>query len=298
MDSLRISVVIPVFNGERYLRKAITSALEQSYPPHQVIVADDGSTDSSRAIAESFGGAVTCMTQANQGPSAARNLGILSSSGDWIAFLDADDYWSPDKLSLQVAAIRANPNVDFVYSGWTSLDDDGVSESFRAESPEWVKKRLAFECPLIPSTVLARRSLLLRHPWSTMFRSSEDWWLFYRLSRDLVFAAVETPTTFYRLHDESLTQRDWRSVLMHAQLVAAEIQQDFAGFERFRLKRMVDSRLLASAALAARRQQSPESLRFITRSLLAWPFPNVRPTRYQVFLKMLVQRLSSMIGSL
>lgn len=291
MDNSRISVVIPVFNGERYLAQAIASALEQTLPPHQVIVVDDGSTDSSREIAASFGDPVTLSVQANQGPSAARNLGAAQSSGDWIAFLDADDYWQPGKLAQQVAVIEADPDVDFVYSGWLTLSDSGAAESVRAKSPEWVKKRLAYQCPLIPSTVMARRSLMLRYPWSTFFRSSEDWWLFYQLSKAAKFAGIEEPTTFYRLHDESLTHRDWRSVLKYALLVAAEIQRDFTGIERARLKRTVHGRLLASAALAAREQGSAGSLGLITRSLLAWPFPGIPMARHKVFLKMLMQRL-------
>jgi len=102
MEQPSVSVVIPVFNGERYLQQAIASALEQTYPPHEVVVVDDGSTDASRSIVESFGGKVICKIQQNLGPSAARNLGTEVSTGEWIAYLDADDYWLPDKLEKQI----------------------------------------------------------------------------------------------------------------------------------------------------------------------------------------------------
>lgn len=291
MDNPRISVVIPVFNGERYLEQAIASALGQSYAPHQVIVVDDGSTDSSREIAKSFGASIVHLVQANQGPSAARNFGVDRSTGEWVAFLDADDYWCDDKLELQAAVIRNDPGVDLVYTGWSLIGADGV-RSIKARPPDWVKRRLPYQCPLIPSTVLVRRSLLQSYPWSTDFRSSEDWWLFYRLSRHARFSAIEASTSFYRQHDESLTQRDWRPVLKYASLVAARIQQDFTGIGRLRLKRMVDGRLLASAAVAAREQGSRESLRLVIRSLIAWPFPNIRPPRYKALPRMLVQCLS------
>lgn len=291
MDNLRISVVIPVFNGERYLGQAIERALGQSHSPHQVIVVDDGSTDSSRDIAESFGDAIIFLPQINQGPGAARNYGVEKSSGEWIAFLDADDYWHPEKLAWQSAVVRDNPHVDLVYSGWTTLSDSGMTENIDAKPAAWVKKRLVTQCPIIPSTVLIRRSLMLQNTWSTKLRSSEDWWLFYGFSRTAEFASVENPTTIYRVHNESLTHRDWQSVLQYAQMVSARIQNDFTGIERISLKRMIDGRLLMNAAIAAREQGSHESFRLISKSLLAWPFPIGCSSRYKMFLKMLMQWL-------
>lgn len=295
MDNLRISVVIPVFNGERYLGQAIESALGQSQSPHQVIVVDDGSTDSSRDIAKSFGDAIIFLPQINKGPGAARNHGIEKSSGEWIAFLDADDYWQSEKLAWQSAVVLDNPDVGLVYSGWTTLSDNGMSENISAKPPEWVKKRLITQCPIVPSTVLVRRSLMLQNSWSTKLGSSEDWWLFYRISRNTKFASVEKPTTVYRIHNKSLTHRDWRSVLKYAQMVSAWIQNDFTGIERISLKRVVDGRLLMNAAIAAREQGSHESFRLISRSLLAWPFPIGRSSRYKIFLKLLMQWLHDLV---
>jgi len=293
MEQPSVSVVIPVFNGERYLQQAIASALEQTYPPHEVVVVDDGSTDASRSIVESFGGKVICKIQQNLGPSAARNLGTEVSTGEWIAYLDADDYWLPDKLEKQISVIRRQPSVDLIYTGRTESGADGRTAEIRARTPQWTKKRLRFENPLFPTTIIARRSLLLRHPWTTSFRSSEDWWYFYRLSKEVEFAAIEEPTVVYRLHSESLTHRDWRSVLGYAQQVSEKIQEDFQGLERINLKRKVDRRLFANAAIAAREQGSSGYLGLIIRSLVSWPFPDIWPARYKLFAKMLIQSLQA-----
>jgi glycosyltransferase involved in cell wall biosynthesis len=137
-----VSVVIPVFNAEKYLRQAISSALDQTLPPHEIIIVDDGSTDSSREIASSFGPAVICLSQQHQGPSAARNLATARSSGDWIAFLDADDYWLPDKLARQAAVIEADPNVELVYTGRTELLPDGTTRDVPAMPVPWVRRML------------------------------------------------------------------------------------------------------------------------------------------------------------
>lgn len=109
-----ISVIIPVYNGERYLAEAIESVLQQTLPPAEVLVIDDGSTDGSAAVAQSFA-TVRYFYQPNAGGNAARNRGIRQSTGDFLAFLDADDLWIPDKLAAQMASFTRNPSLDFVY---------------------------------------------------------------------------------------------------------------------------------------------------------------------------------------
>ncbi len=99
---LKVSCIIPVFNGERFLHEAISSVLTQTIPPHQIIIVDDGSTDTTAQIIASFGDRVEHITQANQGPAAARNAGLDRATGDFIAFQDADDIWLPEKLECQL----------------------------------------------------------------------------------------------------------------------------------------------------------------------------------------------------
>src|SRR5665213_627405 len=87
-----ISVIIPLFNCERYVAEAIDSALRQTYPPLEIVVVNDGSTDSGPAIVESYGDRVRMITQANGGQSSARNTAIAAARGEWVALLDSDDY--------------------------------------------------------------------------------------------------------------------------------------------------------------------------------------------------------------
>src|SRR6185503_10895386 len=96
-----VSVIIPVYNGARYLRAALESVFAQTYRPFEVIVVDDGSIDDSGVIAQSFPD-VSYMRQENQGVAAARNHGIEAARGDFFAFLDQDDLWTPEKLKLQI----------------------------------------------------------------------------------------------------------------------------------------------------------------------------------------------------
>jgi len=121
MTSL-ISCIIPVFNGERYLRYALESIFAQTYRPLEVIIADDGSTDGTAAVAAAYGEKVIYLRQDNAGPSAARNLGLSVAHGDFVAFLDQDDLWHQEKLARQISRFEARPElalcITFVQNFW------------------------------------------------------------------------------------------------------------------------------------------------------------------------------------
>ena len=105
-----VSIVVPVYNAEAFLRETLDSVFALDYEPFEVIVVDDGSTDGSAAIAESYLG-VRCIRQENRGPSEARNEGILIARGEFVAFVDSDDVVLPDKLSVQVGYLLDHPDV-------------------------------------------------------------------------------------------------------------------------------------------------------------------------------------------
>jgi glycosyltransferase involved in cell wall biosynthesis len=115
MDHPLVSVIIPVYNCELYLAEAIESVLNQKYRPIEIIVVDDGSTDDSAKVAKRFNSSARYFYQAHSGASAARNRGVGLSKGKYLAFLDADDIWIEDKLTLQMAVFKSNPGVDFVF---------------------------------------------------------------------------------------------------------------------------------------------------------------------------------------
>jgi len=104
-----ISVIIPVFNREAFIKKAVESVLDQDYGPIECIVVDDGSTDGTPQILAGFGDGIRVIQQENSGVSAARNTGIRAASGELIAFLDSDDYWLSGKVGAQAAFFKAHP---------------------------------------------------------------------------------------------------------------------------------------------------------------------------------------------
>lgn len=122
-DTPSISVVIPVFDGERTLGEAIESVLAQPRGVAEILVVDDGSTDGSAAVAQTFGPPVQVLTQPRSGIGAARNRGIEAATGERLTFLDADDLWSPDKLEVQLQAMADDPTLDMVFGHVLQFQD-------------------------------------------------------------------------------------------------------------------------------------------------------------------------------
>ncbi len=113
----RVSVIIPTFNRATYVPRAIESVLSQRYRDFEIIVVDDGSKDNTREVVTAYGALVRYVFQENQGPGAARNLGIRTATGIYLAFLDSDDVWLPTFLDRTVSALEEHPEVDVVATG-------------------------------------------------------------------------------------------------------------------------------------------------------------------------------------
>ena len=174
--SCSVSVVIPVYNGERYLAEAIDSVLEQTLRPLEVIVVDDGSTDSSMKVAQRFGEAVRCCFEPHRGAGAARNHGAETARGEFLAFLDADDAWVREKLARQLKAFENAPGLDAVFGE--------VQQFLSPDLDEDMAERLL--CPAesrpgyLPGSMLIRQGAFQRMGrFETSWRIGEsiDWYL-------------------------------------------------------------------------------------------------------------------------
>src|SRR5215510_11775591 len=113
-----VSIIIPAYNSAAYIEEAIRSALEQDYEEKEIIVVDDGSTDSTPDILKSLQEQIVVLSQVNAGAGAARNRGLKHAKGTYIAFLDSDDFWVPGKLRLQIEYLEEKPKVGAVCSKW------------------------------------------------------------------------------------------------------------------------------------------------------------------------------------
>ncbi len=130
MNSALVSCIIPVFNCERYISEGLSSALHQSYQPLEIIVVDDGSTDGTPAIAANYREQIRYFRQENAGPTAARNRGVRMARGAFVALLDADDVWDPNKLAHQMERFQARQelgvSLTYVQNFWSAELPEGA----------------------------------------------------------------------------------------------------------------------------------------------------------------------------
>ncbi len=218
----KISVVIPCFNAEKYVIAAIRSALAQDWPDIEIIVVDDGSTDHSAQWVNDTFPKVKVFQQPNRGVAAARNKGIQHATGDWIAFLDADDIWLDGKLKRQWQQLHAHPGVRMNYTAWQvwHSEDPSPSKAFVkhlqskardercwAGPSGWIYPALLLDCEVWTSTVLAHRSVFDEvGNFDTSLRIGEDYDLWLRASRITPILRVAQPLALYRTHTASITK--------------------------------------------------------------------------------------------
>ena len=205
-----ISVVIPCYNAAAFLRATIESILGQTQPVLEVIVVDDGSTDDSARIAESFGPPVRVIRQPNQGESAARNRGIEAAAGEWVAFLDADDLWLPTKVELQAEAIRSAPADVVCVTGDFLLFGEGQEERLcslpaRYDAPHPLREMLVGFTVHIDCAVV-RRAAALRTPFPESILHAEDVIFFVLLRSQGRFLRIPEPLARYRRHGPQQSQ--------------------------------------------------------------------------------------------
>jgi glycosyltransferase involved in cell wall biosynthesis len=233
-----VSVVIPCYNGAKYLRETLESALAQTHPVLEVIVVDDGSTDDSAAIAESVGPPVRVIRQPNQGESTARNRGIDEARGDWIAFLDADDLWDPTKIAKQLAGVT--PEVGATCTGYYAFQDPGKQIIYeyvpRAEDLTFDGAMTKAMNPCTASDLMIRRNLDARFPVSTSY--GEDAIFILSLMRRTRFAVVPELLMGYRRHASAQSRTRYVRIKWYESIVGWLRQQsDLAPSVRERYER-------------------------------------------------------------
>jgi glycosyltransferase involved in cell wall biosynthesis len=162
----KASVVIPVWNGARTIHRALASVFAQSHTDYEVVVVDDGSSDDTPAVLAGYGDRIRVVTQPNRGLSAARNAGVRASSGEYLAFLDDDDEWMPDKLARCVPILDEDPGCALAYTLALKIDTDGrpMGQDARPDGAESPTMAQLLERPwnVVPSQFVVRRGVFER----------------------------------------------------------------------------------------------------------------------------------------
>jgi glycosyltransferase involved in cell wall biosynthesis len=233
-----ISVIIPSYNRGHSLPRALDSVLAQTWPADQIIVVDDGSDDGTAELLARDYPELHYLFQENRGVSAARNAGIRAAEGDWIALLDSDDEWLPEKLERQLQALQESEGSLLVHCDeiWIRNGRRVNPMHKHAKAGGWIFERCLPLCAISPSAVLMARSLLAEvGEFDEALPACEDYDLWLRIcSRYPVLYVEQALLKKYGGHDDQLSRQHW-------------------GMDRFRVQAL--DKILSSASLDARQQE-------------------------------------------
>lgn len=274
-----IAVIIPTYNQARYIGSTIKTVLQQTFSDWELFIVDDGSRDETAEIVSRFLGdkRIQYIKQQNQERAVARNKGIEASAAPYIAFLDADDLWHPEKLARQIKAIKERPDAGLSYTLSDSIDRDGKRLQKTGRSPAHSGKvfdQLLRSNFIINSSVLLRRAALMNVGLFDVrlpVFGGEDWDLWLRFARQYPVCLIEEELTFYRVHpDNTSHDRILKSGL-------AVVDKLYADSERLPDSRVTRAQALAYLYLIAARAPSnllsqPERARLLMLGVRNYPF--------------------------
>ena len=217
----RVSVIMPAYNARAFVAESIHSVLNQDYPNIELILVDDGSNDGTPEFAEQLDRRVRVLRQKNAGPAAARNRGLAAATGEFMAFLDADDVWLPRKVSLQVEYLQTHPEVGVVFGGelrWYAQADGSFAapptplrqdEPLRlvAQHSGWIYTELLLDSVIHIITAMVRRTVVETvGGLDESLRVGEDYDFWLRVSRQYRIDELDRSLAYYRKHASSTTQ--------------------------------------------------------------------------------------------
>ena len=203
----KVSVIIPAYNPGTYLDLAVDSVINQTYKDWEIVIVDDGSTEDIAPVAHKHP-AITLIRQENRGLSAARNAAILASSGEYVAFLDADDLWLPTKLEKQVACMEANVKAGFCETQFEIMDASGHTTAPGYARPIRSYEEMLEGCSVCVSSVMVRRSCLaVSGLFDPFYKATQDYDMWLKLSHHFSVCLVPSVETRYRWHSQNMSQK-------------------------------------------------------------------------------------------
>lgn len=210
MKSPKVSVIIPNYNYAKYVAKTIESVLSQTYQNLEIIVVDDGSKDDSLKVLETFRDKIRVVRQKNQGVSRARNHGAAISNGEYLAFLDADDVWLPEKLEKQFEKFAEDEQIGLVHCSMTLINpnDEPIGEMCNGQEGWVAEEFLRFERSIVigaGSTALVKRKIFTEvGGFDYRLSTSADWDFCYRVASRYKIGFVKKPLVLYRMHNSNM----------------------------------------------------------------------------------------------
>jgi glycosyltransferase involved in cell wall biosynthesis len=282
------SIIIPCYNSEAYIRQAVESALGQTYPNKEVIVVNDGSTDRSLEILQEYQDRIKVVSQQNRGLPAARNAGIRASSGDFLAFLDSDDYWDDGFLEKSIDALESS-GAGISYSGWQNIGLEGPrGRPYVPPDLEKLEDKLEriltnAQWP-VHAAVVRREVVESAGGFIEHWRSCEDFAFWLRTATRFPLILVPEVLAFYRHHPTQMT-KDQSLVALSVWGVQQEFFKEqpasIANFDNGKLRKLSDGELL-KRGFECYWKRDLKAARKIFRKVMALGYGNLNDWKYML----------------
>jgi len=297
-----VSVVIPVYNGEQFIAECLESVYNQTYRPLEIIIVDDGSNDNSIDVMNQIPIEKKIIQQKNGDVSRARNVGVNNATGEFVAFMDQDDIWLPQKVEQQVQIFRQNLNVDLVFTDLIKLFPNGKQHHAKDKhkialflTDENLFATLSRKNVLMPSAVMIRKSsFIAAGSFDESFKTCGDYELWLRMAAlGMKFRYVPEPLILYRYH-EKCSSKQTKTMFydrLHAvkkTFVNGQLTAEQKKLERFALAAayllgahtFFSSKdyqaFLANAQIAFSYNKRIINAKFITRYIRSWMYLHLR----------------------
>lgn len=276
MAHVKVSVVIPTYNGAAEVRRAIDCALAQEGCEVEVIPVNDGSTDDTAYVLNSYGSRIRAVHQKNSGPAATRNAGIAAATGDWVAFLDHDDYWQPGKLAAQLAAADRT-GADVIYTNARNFGDVNRVADLRSNPDEMPEgdlfEYLLLDNFIVVSSTIVRRELLEKVGGFNAPPGVEDWDLWLRLATNgAKFAPVREALTMYQWRPGSLSKNFERMRDIRRQIIRTAMASERAQSLSWTFRQKVLANVESCSAWFLASSSPRRAITWYAQSLAYWPF--------------------------
>ena len=284
MEEVKVSVVIPSYNSARYVVTAIESVLAQTFKDYEILVVDDGSTDDTKEVLSKYGDSIRYLYKPNGGVSSARNYGIEKATGKYVALLDADDFWMPEKLAKQIAVLEADENIGLCYASTEKVDENlqAVLGYIEADAYEDYCEALLLNLNIVAgscSSAIVRRDVIRQtNGFDAEFSTCADWEYWLRLSLMTKFAPVSEYLVKYRVvagsmsSDPFVSKRDTEGVLKKF-FAMPNLPSKYKKLE----KKSLSNNLMVVSGEFLHNGKIGESLSCMWKSLRLYPQNIVRP---------------------
>lgn len=297
-----VSVIIPAFNSEKYIADAIDSILEQTYKNLEIIIVDDGSTDNTAETVRRYISIQTTdhrpqtiryIYQENKGPAAARNRGIKEAKGEYIAFLDSDDIWLPEKLELQIRCFLDNNPLGFIYTGYYAIDESrevlGMGNIKNFLKKEVFKKLFLKNVISTASTVMVKKECFdVVGLFDENLAVAEDWDMWWRIIKKYDFYCLSKPLVKVRIRKGSQSYYGWRNLENELKFLN-KLFSDNSFKKNILLRRKSYSYRYYAAAVAYKENRDiSQAVQFLFKSFLLYPISFFSKTHVCLFLYLIL----------